>query len=285
MKTLFLVMLCTFSFSLFAGDKIGNGGDVIICPGRKTVVLDIYQGKEDWGFETVERSGTRAEIISTTLAKFKSVDPYIANKLLARAIQLEQEITSKEQDEKYYSKLVKLTKNKLVNISDEGVAELPDDCEVVQAATQIQSPFPGEVKFTFQKSIWNTLETDVQASLILHEVIYEHMISVKEEFSRSTRYFNAALHADRLGTVRTYFEMSELFSFRNLAIIDDGQVRVFGEREHCSVLKKRELQVRNELSITTTIVVGSVNVVSRSKDFSVAMNVFMKKYVSNNLCD
>ena len=285
MKTLFTGVLCVFSLSLFAGDKIGNGGDVIVCPGQKTLLLDIYQGSEDWGLDSVERQGTRSEIIIETISKFKGVDSFIASKLLTRALQLDQEITAKEKNEKYFSKLVKLTKNKLINISDEGVAEMPDGCEIVQAATQIQSPFPGEVKFTFQRALWNSLESDVQASLILHEVIYEHLISVGEEFSRSTRYFNAALHADYLNSVKAYFEMSELFYFKNLAIGDDGKPRTFGEKKNCSIRRGRNPQANNESFVATTITVGQINVVSRNKEFLESMSLFMRKYVSNNACD
>lgn len=284
MKTLFAAILIS-SMSVWAGDKVGNGGDVIICPSERTILLDIYQGKQDWGFETIERSGTRAQIILDTLMKFQQTDPVISQRFQTRALEIENEISMLEQNEQYKSKLVKLTKNELVNISDEGVAELPPGCEMVQAATQIQTPFPGEVKFTFQKSTWLSLDAEVQASLILHEVIYEHMISVFEYSSRSTRYMNAALHAGNLDTVRGYFDVSSLFAWRNLDVVEHNRYgRTFGAAKKCTIYQQRLSREDSHFAVTT-ITIGRRNVVTKEQNFREALDTFWRKYVQAGACD
>lgn len=267
------------------GDKVGNGGDVIVCPGSRTELLDLFQGSHDWGFAPQIVSGSRKDTIRHILKDLKQIDPLVAKTLEDRAIEIDREISHIEKAKSTRSKLVKLTANSLVNISDEGVAELPENCEIIQAATQIQKPFPGEVKFTFQKKIWEGLDADVQASLILHEVIYEHMINAGEFSSRSTRYLNAALHAGAINSLEEYFEISSLFGFRNLAIIEDGPVRRFGATGNCKVVRKWADQSEGYTKGGTTVIVNGRNVINSSPDFNQALDMFWKKYVRNGVCD
>lgn len=266
------------------GDRVGNGGDVIVCPGERTEVLDLFQGRNDWGFQPRNNPGTRDEIINTVLGAFIKVDPKIGEALKARALQLSRELALLEQDSTYRSTLVKLTPNELINISDEGVAELPPGCKLIQAATQITVPFPNEVKFTFQKTIWDSLDVDVQSSLILHETIYEHMLRSGENSSRSTRYMNATLHAGALDTAKGYFEVSSLFGFRNLAIVDDGVIHIFGAAKKCSVQMKYS-NVGDNHQLGTNITVNRRNVATNAPSFRDAMNLFWNKYVANGACD
>ncbi|WPU64177.1 hypothetical protein [Peredibacter starrii] len=284
MKKLIGIMALTTSLFVHAGDRVGNGGDVIVCPNSRTVVLDIFQGSVDWGFEPIMREGSRTQIISETLKSFSAVDPVIASKLLDRALEMEKEIMSLEKSPLRRSKLVKFTTNNLINIADEGIAELPPGCEIVQAATQNQKPFPGEVKFTFQKNIWMSLDTDVQTSLILHEVVYEHMIAMGELSSRSTRYFNSALHANYLQNVKNYFEVSMLFSNKNLQILVDGKYRTFGEKGLCKI--KMNIPSHDESSREgVTIMVGRQNIITLEPNFNGAMKLFWEKYASQGACD
>ena len=284
MKKLIGLMALTTSLLVHAGDRVGNGGDVIVCPSSRTVVLDIFQGNLDWGFEPIVREGKRPEIIAETLKSFTAVDPVIAAKLLARALEMEKEISQMEKSPLRRSKLVKFTTNDLINISDEGVGELPRGCEIIQAATQNSRPFPGEVKFTFQRDIWDSLDTDVQTSLILHEVVYEHMIAMGELASRSTRYFNAALHSNHLQSVKNYFEVGSLFNYKNLQIVVDGKYRIFGEKGLCKI--KMNLPTHDESAREgLTIVVNRQNIVTLEPNFQGAMNLFLEKYASQGACD
>lgn len=284
MKKLIGLVALTTSLFVHAGDRVGNGGDVIVCPTSRTVVLDIFQGGVDWGFESVVREGSRSQIITDTLAKFTLVDPVNGAKFLARALELNKEITRLEGSVQVRSKLVKFTLNDLINISDEGIGELPRGCEIVQAATQNQSPFPGEVKFTFQKEIWQNLDADVQASLILHEVVYEHMIAVGEPSSRSARYFNAALHANQLETVKNYMDVSNIFNFKNLQLVVDGKFRNYGEKGLCKI--KLNLPTHDESGREgMTIIVNRQNIATLEPNFKVAMRLFWEKYASQGACD
>ncbi|MFP5386841.1 MAG: hypothetical protein ACLGHN_12225 [Bacteriovoracia bacterium] len=281
----FLVLINSLAAFAHGGDKVGNGGDVIVCPGKRVELLDIFQGEDDWGFKPIKVNGSRLDTIKEVLRNFHNADPGIAWALRQRATELHKELSKLETDPSYGSSLVKLTDNVLLNISDEGVAELPQGCEIIQAATQVQSPFPREVKFTFQKDTWLSLEEDVQAALILHEVIYEHMISVGENSSRSTRYFNAALHANAITTVRDYFEISSLFGYRNLAIVDDGKVRYYGPKGKCSIQRKWFTYGESGRTGGTTIIVNGRNAVTNFEQHDWAMEQFWEKYVSRGLCD
>ncbi len=279
-----VLLLTSLSGWTIGGDRVGNGGDVLVCPGQKTELLDIFQGQTDWGFSPLNTAGTRDEIIREVLKDFIKVDPKIGNALKERALEIEKEISLLEKDPSYKSKLVKITKNELLNISDEGVAELPPGCKLVQAATQLTNPFPKEVKFTFQGQVLESLDVPVQSSLILHEVIYEHMLRSGEYSSRSTRYLNAALHAGQLATVKDYFEVSSLFEFRNIDIKLDGPVRMFGASKKCSVTRETKT-ISDNIQQITTVIVNRRNVIMNETSFDQAMNTFWKKYVSNGMCD
>lgn len=285
MKKLFVFILLASSSLVVAGDRIGNGGDVIVCPDQKTILLDLFQGSDDWGFGPLPRQGKRDEIIAETLSEFSIVDPVIAGKFLRRAIQINDELTKLETGELARSDLVKLTKNELVNIPDEGVAELPLGCKIVQAAIQNQSTLPGEVKFTFQRDTWLSMESDTQASLILHEVIYEHMIYSGELASRSTRYLNASLHAGVLNSVLNYFKISTLFSFRNMDIVEDGPVRFFGAKKLCSVRRKWFDHSSDFPRGGTTIMVGRRNITTSHANYFEAMQILWNRHVSKGACD
>ena len=266
------------------GDGIGNGGDIIKCPQKPDEVLDLFQGRLSWGFGPILRDGSRVEIITKTFSKFSSVDSTVARKILARSLEMEKELATLERDAAKTSKLVKFTKNDLVNVPDEGIAELPPECEMIQAATQNQRPFPGEVKFTFHRPTWENLTTFAQASLIVHEAVYEHMISVKELPSRSTRYFTAALFAGGVDTVKGYIDMSSLFEFRNLDIREGEAIRKFGAKGICTV-KRFKFEAPNFRERGTTIAVGNQFAARSEEFFDEAMNVFWQKYATRGDCD
>ena len=283
MKKYLTVIVLLTSLNTWA-DRVGNGGDVIVCPGARTEVLDIYQGRTDWGFNPILMGTSREEIISNLLKPLIAVDAKIGTAIAKRANELNRELYTIEEHEDYKSKLVRLTKNELVNIPDEGVAELPEGCKIVQAATQVQNSFPNEVKFTFQKGIWDSMDTDAQTSLILHEVIYEHMIKNGEYSSRSTRYFNAALHAGSLSSVKDYFNVSSLFGFRNLEIVVDAPERSFGASKNCSIQQKWS-QVSEMNGLVTIVRVNRRNVLQGEISLDQALNTLWKKYVEKGLCE
>ncbi len=283
MKTYLTALVLFTSLNTWA-DRVGNGGDVIVCPGARTEVLDIYQGRTDWGFNPLSVGSTREQIISELLKPVIAVDAKIGSAIAKRAEEISRELYTIEEHADYKSKIVKLTKNELVNIPDEGVAELPEGCKIVQAATQVQNAFPNEVKFTFQQGIWESMDAEAQTSLILHEVIYEHMIKNGEYSSRSTRYLNAALHAGALGTVKEYFNISSLFGFRNLEIVVDAPERYFGMAKKCSIQQKWA-QVGENNGLVTIVRVNRRNVVQGETGLDQALNILWKKYVDRGICD
>ncbi len=225
-----LVLLTANAFATKGG---GNGGDVVVCPNKEIVTLDSHQGRESWNFHSKSLSGTREEIIKEALRKFQLIDSFIAKKLLKRALLLNSELEKIEANGNYKSRYVTLTNKKLLNVADEGIAEIPSECEIKQAATQNNDVlFPGEVKFTFQKDIWERMDSLAQTSLVIHEVIYEHLISVNENSSRSARYMNAALFSGNLDTLSDYLDISASLNYKNLEFQQDGFLHL-GSSQKC----------------------------------------------------
>jgi hypothetical protein len=226
----------------------------------------------DWGFDYKFNSLGRRELLHEAMENLLLVDSVIGKKLLNRSLEIEKEITLLELNPKHKSLIVRLTKNKLINIADEGVSELPAECELIQAATQIQIPFPGELKFTFQKNVWDQLDPLAQSSLILHEVVYEHMISIGEASSRSTRYFNAALHGGELNNVQGYFYISSLFNFKNLNI-EPNTERFFGPKKSCLLSIRRFRSESGIMEDGATVIVNGKNRVTNEVDLLKALRI------------
>src|SRR5262249_21252593 len=71
----------------------------------------------------------------------------------------------------------------------------PQGCSPGQAAIQIKKQFPEDKTFTISKEMWDKMDPNSRAGLILHEIIYEEMISLGEDNSVNASYINSYMTA------------------------------------------------------------------------------------------
>jgi len=80
-------------------------------------------------------------------------------------------------------------------VNDFGQVTFPPGCGPEQIAVQQTPQFPESKTFTVDKTLWDLLDNDSKAGLILHEVIYQEGIRLGHKDSVDARYFNENLTA------------------------------------------------------------------------------------------
>lgn len=176
MKPIILfLMLMNFAFAA-GGDQIGNGGDVIICD-DKVEMLDMFEATDD--SVTVDLGGDQLDYVEKVLYVLEKV-----GKFQPERTKMYMEWFSTFQDE------VKFRSNvKLPDIVDSGVIIIPESCRVEQIAIQMSDEEVelGYPRYVINKNLWDRLDENNKAVLILHEIIYREGILSKQVHSMRVR--------------------------------------------------------------------------------------------------
>jgi len=178
------VAVVLISLQAYAGNEVGNGGNVVNCK-DKLQMLDLYEAKTLRGVDLDPDVGAGSDPYQiardrlSLLDKFdpKSVKVYRANlERLQKDISLENEI-------------------QLVPIDDSAHAFVPKDseCKVTQLAVLRKKPLPGEKRVLVNNSLFKKMPAVQQAALLLHEAIYERFALLGEKDSSKARYYNSYL--------------------------------------------------------------------------------------------
>jgi hypothetical protein len=186
MKNLIL-MLTLLSTPAFAGEIVGNGGDVIACPDKAPVLLDFFEAGAVHGLaRRADLTGaTPQEIAKATLRDLKRLNP-------TRARIYERRIDKFEEEASFVAGA------ELADIPDSHPIVLPNGCKLRQIAIQKPRMLPQDPLYVIDLDLWNALDMAQKAGLIVHEVIYTDAIQYGHTNSRSVRYLNALLHSNRL---------------------------------------------------------------------------------------
>jgi hypothetical protein len=162
---------------LHANNKVGNGGDVIVC-GETSELLDFYEVLISK--ETKETDPYK--IAQAQISKLEKVAPTLFRQYSRRLNELPQEIDFKSEVQ-------------LEDVQDSKHLYLPDPkkCKIHQIALRKNTILKGEKRFIIQNNLWKNLSPLHQAGLLTHEIIYEHFFKLGEEDSLKARKFNAYL--------------------------------------------------------------------------------------------
>lgn len=180
----------------------GNGGDVVICEkaypelsNKKIMFLDLYEARTaplNFTVDLGDRSRGEKAQAQYVLDRLKDLDPfrwYWLSKLIARF----------DHDSAIETNLA------LPNLSDKGAVRLPGpDCHVENIVFQRTARLPHQKPYAIKKELWDQLDSDSRAALILHEVIYREVRIWDPAGSDRVRYFNAHLMANQFKDVVTY---------------------------------------------------------------------------------
>jgi hypothetical protein len=204
MKILMIGCLLTVSAACFSGDKIGNGGFVISCNG-KTQLFDYYQAEHSGKKIATIPGGTLTDKVLALLTKLSQIDPnraaiyknnfsmwnYLKQDIAVQGIHLD---ASQAADPQLQVKF------------GLGKISIPQNCELILALQQTPPVYqypagPSLMSVRVFKPVWDKLDMDTQAALVLHELFYrDYLLMNCDDYgngvnltAESVRYLNGVL--------------------------------------------------------------------------------------------
>ena len=186
-KLIFLVVTVLSSMNIQAMQETGNGGDVIVCRNEKNTItsvelLDFYEARTLRGIDY--NLGGQSLNVNDKM--------FIALKRLER-LSFQRATTYFKKVDEFFNNSVFLSGIVLTDVPDSNHSIIPAGCDIEQIVIQRKPTFPEDKKFTVNKDLWDKLDNDNKAGLILHEVIFDEALSFKHKNSIATRYFNSYL--------------------------------------------------------------------------------------------
>lgn len=208
MKPLLLGVMLSFLFPVGASaqsDKPGGGGDFVRCkiPGSrkfKNYLLDVYelelQGKKiDFGPSTLTHVGK----IRVAVESLSKIDPARAQRWGREAEQILEDLQTFESKGHYPNRLATFSDQNrpLDPIHDSGDTVQYPECKPRQQLvrqkenfTRLNEQFGHSPVYTFDRNLWNRLDSDNQVATLFHEVIYREFRRYGAEISVAAREFN-----------------------------------------------------------------------------------------------
>lgn len=189
MKLFILVFIYFFQFSAKATHRIGNGGDMVVCP-NSLEVLDFYEARTQRGvnLDIANHGTTIDEKVNFILARLGRVSPHRA------------QIYS-QQYAQFFSEANFLEGVGLVDIPDSDHIAFPVGCKVEQTVVQVQNPLPGQKRYTINGDLWKKMDETSKAGMILHEIVYREAIGYGQDNSIAARYLNGLLASTEMDTI------------------------------------------------------------------------------------
>lgn len=179
MKAIILVFTLFAQLSWAGGDIEGNGGDVVVCPGKNPFMLDILEAKYN-GFK-VDLGDSNLSVekkLELAIARMRMQLPVFADNLSFYL-------------NKFKEESVFLDDVTLVDIPDSQHVALPTGCHLQQIAIFEDLGIPHRKVYTIDNDLWEMMDNDNKAILILHEVIYRS--AYNHNNSIRSRYINGLI--------------------------------------------------------------------------------------------
>jgi len=178
----FVAIFSFWSALAYGEQAVGNGGHGVKCSGNGSdtyVVLDLFEARAaglpiDLGPDTASVQ----EKVDIALDRLERLDFSRAERYRAQA-------------RAFLRNSEMLTEIPITN--DYGHIELPGSCEIVQIAAQFEPRFPGDLVYAVNEDLWNTIDNDSKAALILHEIAYGESLGYGARSSDEIRKFIGAL--------------------------------------------------------------------------------------------
>ena len=209
-RTAILTLLVLFSAgAASAWTYKGNGGYAVVCykpENTKTIasaeLLDLYEGRTIRAFQIDLGPGpTWSERLELMLKRLEAFSPRRAQRY-------------REQAASFSNEARFLTGVDLGDIGDAEPIVVPVGCKPKPVVNQREPEFPGDPRYIVQSDIWNALDENSKAALILHELVYREL---KQETSLRTRYFISIISSTEWAnlTALTYFDLSRRVGFNS----------------------------------------------------------------------
>ena len=215
-----LLALTLFCQTLSAGTEVANGGDAIVCGtsgsrARSAELFDFYEAR------SLRKIGTDLG------AKSLSVDKKV--QLLISRIQQISPLRAtlyRTQAAGFFKETLFLKASELVAVPDSNAIALPVGCKLEQLAVQREPMFPQDKRYTINQDLWNELDNDSKAGLILHEIMYREARGFGHTTSTYIRYFNTYIAANIQTALKTQEDIANYFVMINFAVSDFNGINI-----------------------------------------------------------
>lgn len=104
----------------------------------------------------------------------------------------------RRQVESFFQETLFLEDASLIDIPDSDHIVLPRNCKIQQIANQSQPLYLEDPRFVIDKVLWDQLDNDNRAGLILHEIIYRETLSLGHTNSIAARLLNSNITSQRI---------------------------------------------------------------------------------------
>lgn len=188
-RNIIIISLIVYSSTALAlgGRIVGNGGDVVVCKDAQNNItsidlLDHFEARSlrglsiDFGVQ----SDSVSERVYAAITRLQWLSPDRAKKYRqwANTFNSETNIT---------------TDVELVDIPDSQHSGIPRGCKPLQIANQATVLLPGQKRYIIDKTLWDLLNPDQKAGLILHEIVYRETLSFGQENSIAARFLSSLM--------------------------------------------------------------------------------------------
>ncbi len=180
-----ILILLSLTTMLYAQDKlsngngVGNGGDAVVCK-DSIEILDFAEARLMKKFTIIPQVKNLEfmELAKQRVAKLKTLDMRLFEQ---------------------YTKVLGSISHRIVFIDNAQFRDIPDSfefaipqgCKLEQLA--IQQEIDGKTMIHISKSLWDRMDSLNKAGLVLHEIIYEHLLATGEVNSIKARGLNGLI--------------------------------------------------------------------------------------------
>ncbi len=192
-RLVFLLVASTqISDVCIAGERVGNGADVVVCenePSNRLRLLDLYERDALFRFKPLLLDSGALDPVS--LAKevlqkqLKNLDPSRLD-LYSSWI------------ESFFLESLDSDQAQLTDIEDSGILIVPRDCFVTQLVIQRKPIFGDDPRYLINDQLFKDLTIEHQAAVLVHEAVYREVIPNSPTSSVNVRAFTALIFSARL---------------------------------------------------------------------------------------
>ncbi len=205
-----LALSLSLSAAAFAAKEAGNGGNVILCPAPSSFpaarIYDHYEAEVKYS-RHIDLGGPALTVDQKTDLVFTRIARLNPNRA---ALYRGWYAT-------FWQEANLLPGITIAPVADTGVGFVPAGCMLTQTAVQSDPTLPGDKRYLISKDIWDQMDSDSQAGLILHELIYREAIhqTNAQDNSMMARYLNGYFSSPDVesATLKTYIQTIEQASY------------------------------------------------------------------------
>lgn len=235
MRPLFYTLAILFSFLDFAysGRIVGNGGDIIKCQNlasnKFTVeLLDYYESQTLRGLD-LDMGPPELDVlekVDLVLQRLSQFSPQRAKRYQTQA-------------HNFFKEAQFLKNIELVDIPDSNHIVIPKNCQILQIANQNKPIIPGDRRYLIDNNLWEQMDNNHKAGLILHEVIYREGLEWNHQNSISSRYLNGVISSSYIESMSEKEFLDLLFELDFHTIEKNGVLLQIKQQTENKIIDQR----------------------------------------------